>query len=63
MLKLYFSLFELNIRWKIVHRFPKRAYGKREKRKRLPVLEQIAGLPEAADEQNKLVRIFDADVR
>jgi hypothetical protein len=28
----------------------KRAYGKREKRKRLPALEQLAGFPEAADE-------------
>jgi hypothetical protein len=28
----------------------KRSSGKREKRKRLPALEQLAGLPEAADE-------------
>jgi hypothetical protein len=27
-----------------------RRYGKHEKRKRLPALEQLAGLPEAADE-------------
>jgi hypothetical protein len=41
----------------------KRASGKREERKQLLALVQLAGLTEAADEQKKLDRKFESHVR